>query len=110
MSEDFFNDYNTPEHMVNILFGNRNAFRNFGYNIAWRWQDAFTWNSTFVQNGRVPAYSTIDAQVNYKFNKLKTMLRLGGSDLLNNRHVTFYGGPTSGAIYYVSLTFDELMN
>jgi iron complex outermembrane recepter protein len=110
LSEGYLNDYNTPEHMVNIGFGNREVFRNFGFNIAWRWQDVFTWNSSFVQNGRVPAFKTIDAQVSYTFRKIKTVLKLGGSDILNNRYITFYGGPTIGAIYYLSLTFDQLMN
>ncbi len=109
MPDNFVNTYNTPEHVVNVTFGNNNVFRNFGFNFAWRWQDAYAWNSNFVQNGQVPACNTIDAQVSYTFRKLKTIVKLGGSDILNNRHVTFYGGPTVGGIYYISLTFDELM-
>jgi len=110
LSEGFINNYNTPEHIVNITFGNSHLTENLGFNIAWRWQDAFTWNSSFAKSGQVPAYNTIDAQLSYRFNKLKTVLKLGGSNILNTRYFTFYGGPTLGAIYYISLTFDELMN
>jgi len=110
LSDDFLNEYNTPEHIVNITFGNRKLTDNLGFNITWRWQDAFTWNSTFVQNGPVPAYQTMDAQLSYTFSALKTTLKLGGSNLFNKRYITFYGGPTLGAIYYISLTFDELMD
>jgi iron complex outermembrane recepter protein len=52
----------------------------------------------------------MDAQLSYTFSALKTTLKLGGSNLFNKRYVTFYGGPTLGAIYYISLTFDELMD
>jgi len=52
----------------------------------------------------------MDAQLSYRFNNLKTILKLGGSNILNKRYITFYGGPALGAIYYISLTFDELMN
>ncbi len=110
LSDDFLDEYNTPEHVMNITFGNRHITDNLGFNIVWRWQDAFTWNSPFVQNGQVPAFNTLDAQVSYRFSKLKTTLKLGGANLLNKRYITFYGGPTLGAIYYISLTFDELMN
>lgn len=110
LSDDFLDEYNTPEHIVNISFGNRNLFENAGFNVIWRWQDAFTWNSPFVQNGFVPAFYTFDAQVSYNFSKMKTTIKLGGSNILNKRYYTFYGGPTLGAIYYISLTFDELMN
>jgi iron complex outermembrane recepter protein len=51
LSDEFLNEYNTPEHIVNVTFGNRKLTENFGFNITWRWQNAFTWNSTFVQNG-----------------------------------------------------------
>ena len=109
LSDDFFNDYNTPEHIVNIALGNRQVTKNLGFKIAWRWQDAFTWNSAF-SDGQVPAFNTFDAQVSYRIKKLKTIVKLGGSNILNKRYITFYGGPTLGAIYYISLTFNELMN
>jgi len=110
LSFDFFNDYNTPEHIVNVTFGNRKVTDNFGFNIAWRWQEAFTWTSSFVQDGPVPSFSTLDAQVSYKLSGIRSILKIGGSNLVNNRFITSYGGPTIGAIYYISLTFDELMN
>jgi len=110
LSDDFFNEYNTPEHIMNVSFGNRKVTENLGFNIAFRWQDAFIWNSSFVQDGPVPAFSALDAQVSYKISSMKSVLKLGGSNLFNTRYITSYGGPTIGAIYYLSLTFDELLN
>jgi outer membrane receptor protein involved in Fe transport len=99
--------FNTPEHKVNMSLEHRNILPDLGGRISWRWQDAFDYESSFAF-GRVPAFNTVDAQVNYRFKELKTMLKLGGSNLFNQYYIQNYGGPSIGALYYVSLTFNEL--
>lgn len=103
----FQNDFNTPEHKINVTLGNRNLVDNFGFNISYRWQDAFRWESSFVQTD-VDAVSTIDAQVSYTVPQYNARLKVGGSNITNEQHVMNGGGPSLGAIYYVSLTFDQL--
>jgi len=105
----FIFDFNTPEHKVNVSFGNRRLTDNIGFNINYRWQDEFDWTSSFA-NGTVPSVSTIDAQVSYRVPELKSIVKVGGSNITNNRHFLNYGGPNLGAIYYVSLTFDQFLN
>ena len=105
----YLSEFNTPEHKFNVTFGNRKVIDNLGFNIAYRWQDAFLWESSFAQ-GEVPAVGVVDAQVSYRLKNIKSVIKLGGSDLFNTRYVLNYGGPTLGAIYYVSVTFDQLMN
>jgi outer membrane cobalamin receptor len=83
------------------------VYKNIGFNVTYRWQDAFLWNSSFV-TGNVSAYGTIDAQVNYKLPKAKATIKLGGSNILNHYYQTSFGNPTVGGIYYVSLLFDEI--
>ncbi|MEP4532004.1 MAG: TonB-dependent receptor [Cyclobacteriaceae bacterium] len=102
-------DFNTPEHKFNIKFENRKLTKNLGFATTWRWQEGFRWESSFVK-GDVPAYSTLDAQVSYKMSKLKSIVKVGGSNLLGNYYIQSLGGPNIGAIYYISVTFDELMN
>lgn len=102
-------EFNTPEHKFNLSVANRKVFDNFGFNVTYRWQEAFTWESSFAR-GPVPAYGTLDAQVSYKIDHLKSMVKLGGSNLTNEYYIQSLGGPRIGAIYYISLTFDELMN
>jgi len=101
-------DFNTPEHKVNINFGNRNLFKNFGFNMTFRYQTKFRWESSFAQ-GDVPAYNTLDAQVSYKLASLKSVLKLGASNLTNKYYIQSLGGPSIGSIYYLSLTFDQFM-
>ena len=108
-AEGFLAEFNTPEHKYNISFSNRKVVKNIGFNIAYRWQDAFEWQSSFGI-GEVAAYSTLDAQVSYKLSKLKSILKVGGSNILNKQYNMSLGGPNIGAIYYVSVTFDQFMN
>ncbi|MEP0711242.1 MAG: TonB-dependent receptor, partial [Algoriphagus sp.] len=109
IEEDFLSDFNTPEHKTNITFGNRKLTENLGFGLTYRYQSAFRWESTFAQ-GDVPEIHTFDAQLSYKLKELKSIVKLGGSNIFNNRNIQNFGGPTIGAIYYVSITFDELLN
>ncbi|MDH5366983.1 MAG: TonB-dependent receptor [Cyclobacteriaceae bacterium] len=108
-AEGFVSEYNTPAHKYNITFGNRRLTKNLGFNIAYRWQDAFLWQSSFAQ-GMVDEFETLDVQVSYKLESLKSMLKLGGSNILGKTYNTSLGGPNIGTIYYVSVTFDQFMN
>lgn len=99
------NNFNTPEWRFNAGVGSREIIKNFGFNVQYRWQDAFYWNSTFAV-GNVPAFSTFDAQVNLKVPAVKSMIKLGGSNILNKYYQTSFGNPSIGALYYLSFTFN----
>ena len=105
----FLTSFNTPEWVTNISLGNREIIKNTGFNIVWRWQDKVYWESTLA-NGQVPSYSTIDAQVNRRFPKLKSTIKVGGTNILNKRYYQFAAGPTIGALYYATVTVDGLLN
>jgi iron complex outermembrane receptor protein len=106
----FISEFNTPEHKYNLSFGNRKLTEKLGFNIGYRWQSAFDWQSSFTNytSYPVPAYSTLDAQVSYKVPPMKSTVKLGGSNVLNNKYIMSGGGPNIGALYYVSVTFDQL--
>jgi iron complex outermembrane receptor protein len=101
----FVTGFNTPKWATNLSFGNREIVRNFGFNVNWRWQDSFLWESPLA-TGQVPAYQTIDAQVNLRVPTLKSTIKLGGTNLFDRRYFQYAAGPTIGALYYVSVTFD----
>jgi iron complex outermembrane receptor protein len=104
----FVTGFNTPEWTANVSFGNRELVKNLGFNIVWRWQDTFLWESPLV-TGTVDAYSTMDAQVSLKFPTLKSSVKIGGSNLFNRRYLQYAGGPTIGALYYAAITVDGLL-
>ncbi len=104
--------FNSPKFRTAITLGRNPASQNLGFNLAWRWQDAFDWTGTFNQliPGRIDAYSVVDAQISYKIHAIKSILKIGGSNLLNNQVYQAYGSPTIGAVYYVSIAFDQFLN
>ncbi|MGZ3847641.1 MAG: TonB-dependent receptor [Flavisolibacter sp.] len=103
----FVTGFNTPEWSANLSFGNREIIRNFGFNIVWKWQDAFLWESPLV-TGKIEAYSTVDAQVSFHLPRLKSYLKLGGADIFGKRYLQYAGGPTLGSLYYAAITLEGL--
>ncbi len=104
--------FNTPNFRTTVTLGKNSASQKIGFNLAWRWQNAFDWVGTFNQMvpGKINAYSIIDAQVSYKLHSLKSVLKIGANNLLNNQVYQAYGSPTIGAVYYVSIVFDQFLN
>jgi hypothetical protein len=103
----FVTGFNTPDWSTNLSFGNRQIAKNIGFNVVWRWQNAFLWESPLV-TGDIAAYSTIDAQVTFKVPKAKASVKVGAADIFNHRYLQYAGGPTIGGLYYVAFTFDNL--
>ncbi|CAN5474742.1 TonB-dependent receptor [soil metagenome] len=99
--------YNTPRFRTSVLFGHREIIPNLGFNIAWRWQEDFLWQSGFAV-GVVPSFHVFDAQVSYRISNLKSIVKVGGSNIFNNRYFTAMGNPSVGALYFISITFDEM--
>lgn len=94
--------FNTPEWIVNSSVGNENIVKNFGFNVTYRWQSNYYWQS-FLVNGNVPAYETLDAQVSKRMKNLT--VKVGGSNVLNQYYYSFLGGPSIGGFYYTSVTY-----
>lgn len=109
-SDQFLSEFNSPEHKINASFGNRKITDNLGFNVNMRWQTEFEWQSSFTipANGMVPAYTTVDVQLSYKLPHLKSMLKIGGSNIMNEKYIQSFGGPNIGGLYYISLTYDEM--
>ncbi|MDI3322597.1 TonB-dependent receptor [Pinibacter soli] len=103
----FVTGFNTPKWTTNVSFGNREVIENVGFNIVWKWQDSFLWESPLV-TGKVNAFNTIDAQVTYSLPKLRSTVKVGAADLFNNRYYQYAGGPTIGGLYYATIIVDGL--
>ena len=104
----FVTGFNTPNWITNISFGNREVVKNLGFNVVWKWQDSFLWESPLA-NGTVPAYHTFDAQVSLKVPQLKTSIKAGAANIFNQRYIQYAAGPTIGGLYYVAITLDGLL-
>jgi iron complex outermembrane receptor protein len=109
VSDIFVTGFNTPEWSGNVSFGNREIVKNVGFNVVYKWQQAFLWESPLV-TGTVPSIGTIDAQVTFKVPVYNATFKVGGTDLFNKRYIQYAGGPTIGALYYASITLDGLLS
>lgn len=104
---DFRTSFNTPEHKVKASFGNTDLFKNFGFNVAWRWSDNYFWEASFG-DGDIPAFNVLDAQINFRMPKfLKSTFKLGATNLLADEYFTAFGTGFIGAQYYLSWTINN---
>ena len=107
-NEDGLEDgFNTPEWTVNIGVSKEQIVKNAGAGISWKLQSSYYWQS-FLINGQVAAYNTLDAQLNYAFPKLRCKVKLGASNLLNRYYNSFLGGPSIGGMYYLTVQYGLL--
>ncbi len=101
--------YNTPDYRYNIGLGNRQIIKNVGIHFNYRWQNEFLWESNFGV-AQMPAFGTLDANVAIKIPRIKSIVKIGGSNILNKYYTTSYGSAQIGGLYYVSINFDEFLN
>ena len=106
--------FNTPEHKYNLGLSGRDIqmiiggkrFNNFGFNVNYKWVQGFVFEGSPQFTGYLPDYGLLDAQINYRVEKINLTFKLGASNLLNNLHYETYGGPQIGRLAYVSLLYD----
>ncbi|MBL7849406.1 MAG: TonB-dependent receptor [Cyclobacteriaceae bacterium] len=105
---DFRAGFNTPKNRGSIGISNRKIFKNFGAGINYRYQTAFLWESSYG-TWNVPEFGVLDAQVSYTVPSIKSVIKLGGTNLGGGDYRTNLGSPYVGQQYYISITFDEFL-
>lgn len=97
--------FNTPKHRVKASVGNDKLFENFGFNASVRWNDGYLWESTMV-DGMISAATVLDAQINYGLPKLKSVIKLGATNIGGKEYTQVLGAGAIGSQYYVSWTIN----
>jgi deoxyribodipyrimidine photolyase-like uncharacterized protein len=101
-------DFNTPKHKFNLTVANYSIAKVYGFNVTYRWQDAYLYQSSFI-TGETPAFGTLDAQISMKLPKLNhSLIKIGASNLLNYYHVDAVGDARIGGLYYISFGYNVL--
>jgi iron complex outermembrane recepter protein len=102
--------FNTPAHKFNLSVSGRNVeignFKNFGFNLNYKWIQGFVFQGSPQFSGAIPTYDLLDAQLNYYLPKASTTLKIGASNVLDKKQFQTYGGPRIGRMAYVSLLYD----
>ncbi|MFD1614567.1 TonB-dependent receptor [Gelatiniphilus marinus] len=104
---DFVTNFNTPEHKFKASFGNTNLFKNFGFNINYRFSDDYFWENTFA-TGLIPEYHVLDAQINLRVPSFKSTFKIGATNLLGDEYFSAIGTGHIGSMYYLSWTINNL--
>jgi outer membrane receptor protein involved in Fe transport len=97
--------FNTPEWKFNLSIANYTIAKIYGFNVTYRWQEKTQTQNTFI-SGPLPAFGTFDAQVSMKLPKIRSILKIGGSNVLNKYYTNELGGPSIGGLYYVSFGYN----
>lgn len=113
----FVSFFNSPKYRFNLGFSNRDINRTgWGFGVTFRHQTSMIWQATVASVAanladvtKIPAYSTLDAQISKKIPTIKSIVKLGGTNLTGKLYTTGWANPSVGAMYYVSVTFDELL-
>lgn len=102
--------YNTPEHKFNIGISGRDVYiagnDNFGFNLNYKWIEGFLFEGSPQFTGFIPSYGLLNGQVNYKFERVNGTLKVGATNILNNKVFQTYGGPRIGRLAYVSFLYE----
>ena len=98
---DYEAGFNTPEHSVKVSLGNTDLFENLGFKVDVRWSDEYLWESSFA-DAMIDARTVVDAQINYTIPKIKSIFKLGGTNLGGKEYMSAPGVGAIGSLYYVS--------
>ena len=97
--------FNTPKHRVKASVGNEKLFENFGFNASIRWNNEYLWESTMV-DGMIEAATVVDAQINYGIPKIKSLLKLGATNIGGKDYTQVLGAGAIGQQYFISWTIN----
>ncbi|MBS1609011.1 MAG: TonB-dependent receptor [Bacteroidetes bacterium] len=106
---NFSSSFNSPKLRTVLSLNNTGIGhkRLIGFNIIYRWQSSIEYQSDFA-DGTVPEINVVDASVNFKCPKIKTLIKVGANNLFNSYYRTGIGNPSIGGLYYVSFAYNVL--
>jgi hypothetical protein len=106
--DNFTTYFNTPKYRANVTFGNTGFGPKdlFSFNIVLRWQDAIPNYEADFANGSLPSVRTLDAQISYKLPKIKSVIKIGATNLLNQYYTDGVGSSDVGGLYYVGFAYN----
>lgn len=110
--------FNTPRHKFNITLGasaldktilvgdKKYNLKQYGFNLNLKWVEGFRFEGSPQFTGDIPTYYMLDMQISRVIPSWKSTLKIGASNITNNKVYQVYGGPAIGRLAYISLTFE----
>jgi hypothetical protein len=101
----FVTGFNTPKHKVKASVGNMRLFKNFGFNANVRWNTEYLWQSSFG-DGMIEETTVFDAQINYGIPQLKSVIKLGATNIGGKDYIQVIGSGAIGQQWFASWTIN----
>ncbi|MGC4021169.1 MAG: carboxypeptidase-like regulatory domain-containing protein [Cyclobacteriaceae bacterium] len=101
--------FNTPSYHLNFEFGNSGLGKKklFSFNTTLRFKPSYHYEVMGgLGQGTVPSSAVIDAQVGYRFQKIKSILRIGATNITNQYYSTGMANPMIGGMYYATIGYN----
>ncbi|KRD11552.1 hypothetical protein ASE21_07540 [Flavobacterium sp. Root901] len=102
---DFVAGFNTPKHRIKASLGNSKVIKNLGFNVNVRWNTEYLWESSFG-DGIIPENTVLDAQINYALPKLKSVIKVGATNLFGKDYLQVIGAGMIGQQWFASWTIN----
>lgn len=114
--------FNTPKNKFNLgilgmtmnqsirLFRREISLRDFGFSANYKWVQGYRFEGSPQFTGDVSTYWMLDLQFSKLFTKWNSTLKIGASNVTNNKVYQVYGGPAIGRMAYISLTYEPQQN
>ena len=105
----FISYFNTPTWRANFGFSHPGLLMNnrLGFSANLHYQDEMVYEGTFV-TGQIPSVNTLDAVLTYRVPKIKSLVKLGGTNVMNKYYYTGFGSPAIGGLYYICFAYNIL--
>lgn len=100
---NFEASFNTPKHRVKGSLSNDKLIGNLGLSVSARWNSEYLWESSFA-DGTIDEATVIDVQANYTIKSLKSILKVGATNIGGKEYGQVIGSGLIGQQYFVSLT------
>ncbi|NCI47097.1 TonB-dependent receptor [Sediminibacterium soli] len=103
----FVSYFNTPKYRANLMFGNSGLGKSakWGFNVVYRYVDGFRYEGSFAV-GQLPSNGQLDAVISYKCPSIKSLIKVGGTNIFNSYYRTAFGSPEIGGLYYISFGYN----
>ncbi|OIR13187.1 TonB-dependent receptor SusC precursor [mine drainage metagenome] len=104
---NFVSYFNTPKTRFNLGLSNSGfgPKGKYGFGVIYKWQDAFLYQGSFAV-GQVPAFGVVDAMVSYKLSDIKSLIKVGATNLFNTHYINGFGNANVGGLYYISFGYN----
>ena len=99
--------FNTPKHRAKGSFSGDNVFGStsvpVGFNLSGRWNSSYLYQSNFA-DGMISEATVLDAQLNIGLPKLRSILKIGGTNIGGKEYRQIVGAGGIGTQVYASWT------